>query len=50
VLSLYLPALESGSVDLDIYYPEFIDALENAGINDVIADKQVHFDAWLAEQ
>lgn len=50
VLSLYLPALESGSVDLDIYYPEFIDALENAGINDVIADKQAHFDAWLAEQ
>lgn len=45
VVAQYIPALESGSVDLDTYYPEFIDALKAAGIDTVIADKQAQFDA-----
>lgn len=51
VLDQYLPSLETGSVaDLDTTYNEMLSALETAGINDVIADNQAQFDAWLAEQ
>lgn len=46
VAAQYIPALESGSVDLDTYYPEFIDALKKAGIEDVMEEKQEQFDAW----
>ena len=46
VVAQYLPALEAGSVDLDTYYPEFINALKAAGIDEVIADKQAQFDQW----
>ena len=46
----YLPVLESGSVDPDTILPEFLQKLEAAGIDDVIADNQAQFDAWLAEQ
>lgn len=45
VVAQYVPALESGSVDIDTYYPEFINALRTAGIDTVIADKQAQFDA-----
>lgn len=45
VVAQYVPALESGSVDLDTYYPEFIQAMKDAGIDAVIADKQAQFDA-----
>jgi len=45
VVAQYIPALESGSVDLDTYYPEFIQAMKDAGIDAVIADKQAQFDA-----
>ena len=45
VIAQYIPALESGSVDLDTYYPQFIQALKDAGIDTVIADKQAQFDA-----
>lgn len=48
ILAQYLPALESGSVDLEKYYPEFINALKKVGIDEVIADKQAQFDAWRA--
>ncbi|WP_181899184.1 ABC transporter substrate-binding protein [Lachnotalea glycerini] len=50
VMSQYLPSLETGSVDLDSVYPEFISALKNAGIEDVIADNQAQFDLWLEKQ
>lgn len=51
VLDQYLPSLETGSVaDLDTTYNEMLSALETAGINEVIADNQAQFDAWLAEQ
>ena len=45
VIAQYVPALESGSVDVDVYYPKFIEALKAAGIDSVIADKQAQFDA-----
>ncbi len=50
ILAQYLPGLESGSVDLEKYYPEFIKALKDVGIDDVIADKQSQFDAWRSGQ
>ena len=43
VAAQYVPALESGSVDLDTYYPQFIQAMKDAGIDAVIADKQAQF-------
>lgn len=43
VVAQYIPALESGSVDLDTYYPQFIQAMKDAGIDAVIADKQTQF-------
>jgi len=48
VISRYVPILESGSVDIDKYYPEFLEKLNQAGIDVVIADKQQQLDAWLA--
>lgn len=50
VVKKYIPVLESGSVDLDIYYPEFIDALNQAGMQEIIADKQEQFERYLAEK
>ena len=50
VLSEYRAALETGSADLETVYPEFIQKLKANGIDDVIADKQAQFDAWLAQQ
>lgn len=50
VVAQYLPALESGSVDLENYYQEFLSALDAAGINDIIQEKQEQFDAWRAEK
>ncbi|HAL74114.1 MAG TPA: hypothetical protein DCM45_03350 [Clostridiales bacterium] len=49
VVAQYLPALETGSVDLNTYYPEFIAALKSAGIDEIIADNQAQFDDWLAK-
>lgn len=50
VVAKYQPALETGSVDLETEYPKFLQELEAAGINEVIADKQAQFDAWLNQQ
>lgn len=44
----YIPALETGSVDVEQYYDEFINAMKAAGIDDVIAEKQEQLDAYLA--
>ena len=46
----YEPALETGSVDIEQYYDEFLKALEAAGVNDVIAEKQEQLDAFLSEK
>ncbi|NLT49197.1 MAG: ABC transporter substrate-binding protein [Clostridiales bacterium] len=44
VVAQYVPTLESGSVDFDVYYPQFINALKAAGVEKVIAEKQAQFD------
>lgn len=50
VYQQYAPALETGSVDVDQYYEEFISAMKAAGIDDVIAEKQEQLDAFLASK
>lgn len=50
VVNEYVPALSTGSADLETTYPEFLEKLEANGINEVIADKQAQFDEWLAQQ
>ncbi|MCI8712503.1 MAG: ABC transporter substrate-binding protein [Ruminococcus sp.] len=47
VVATYVPVLESGSVDLDENYQDFLTALEEAGIDRIIADKQRQLDEWL---
>lgn len=49
VLNSYLPALESGSIPLAVNYEQFVSALKEAGIDEIIAEKQRQLDAWLAE-
>ena len=43
-----IPALSSGSVDPKKALPEFLQRLETAGVNDIIAEKQKQLDAWKA--
>lgn len=43
-----IPALSSGSVDPKKVLPEFLQRLETAGVNDIIAEKQKQLDAWKA--
>ena len=50
VINQYRAALESGSVNPDEVLPEFLEALETAGINECIAENQTQLDAWLANQ
>ncbi len=49
VLDRYRIALETGSVEVDEVLPEFLEALDEAGIDAVIAEKQKQLDRWLAE-
>ena len=44
----YLASLECGIVDPEEKIPEFLDALEAAGIDEVIAENQAQLDAWLS--
>jgi putative aldouronate transport system substrate-binding protein len=44
----YRLSLEYGMVDVDTTLPRFIRALEDAGINQIIAEKQRQLDLWLA--
>lgn len=46
VLERYLDVLETGSVDLDIVYPKFVQELQDAGMQKVIAEKQRQLDAF----
>ncbi len=50
VLTQYRASLESGSVDPETVIPEFISALEAAGINTIIEQNQADLDKWIAEQ
>ncbi len=49
VCAQYLPSLESGSADLDVYYPQFIEALKKAGIDKIIAEKQSQVDKQIGK-
>lgn len=48
ICSKYQVGLESGALDPAKYLPEFINALKEAGIDTVIAEKQKQLDAFLA--
>ena len=48
VVKQYTPTISAGAADPDTYLPQFIQDLETAGINDVIAENQKQFDAWRA--
>ncbi len=50
VVSEYGPSLSCGVVDFDTIYPEFIDSLKAAGIDEIIAENQRQLDEWLAAQ
>lgn len=50
VIQQYLGIVQTGSIDPAQELPEFLQALEDAGYNEVIAENQRQLDAWLAEQ
>ena len=50
VYKQYVPGLICGTVNPDEAIPEFLQALDAAGIDTVIAAKQEQLDAWLAQQ
>ncbi len=47
VVGQYVPALETGSVNPDVVLPEFLEALEAAGIQECIAENQKQLNQWL---
>ena len=49
-INTYGPSLSCGTVDPDEVIPEFLQELESAGINDVIAANQEQFNDWLASK
>ena len=48
VKSKYENALGTGSIDPATALPAFLQELEDAGVNDIIQEKQKQLDAWLA--
>ncbi|OKP76201.1 hypothetical protein A3842_18455 [Paenibacillus sp. P3E] len=50
VVSQFLPALVSGSVDPETIIPKFNSALKDAGAEAIIDSKQEQLDKWLAAQ
>lgn len=50
VQSKYVKLLEGGCVDFDTVYPEFLQKLDEAGLQKVMDEKQRQFDLWLAEE
>ncbi len=50
VVAQYQEAIQGGKVDPAEQLPAFLQALEDAGINDVIAAKQAQYDEWRAAQ
>lgn len=50
VIMQYYAGLDCGSVDLETTIPAFNQALKEAGIDDIIAEKQRQYDEWKAAQ
>ncbi len=48
VIKTYRTALECGAVDPEVELPKFIEALETAGINEIIERNQSELDTWIA--
>ncbi len=48
VITEMVPALSNGDLDPEKAVPQFLERLETAGVNDIIAEKQAQLDAWLA--
>ncbi|MBQ7371747.1 MAG: ABC transporter substrate-binding protein [Blautia sp.] len=48
VIEQYTPTLNCGALDPEQVLPEFIDSLKAAGMDEIIAEQQSQFDAWLA--
>lgn len=48
VVNQYYNGLMYGELDADTYLPQFLAALEAAGVNDVVAEAQAQYDAWIA--
>ena len=46
----YKSSLDTGSVDPEVYIPQFAQELEQNGIRELIAAKQAQYDAWLGAQ
>lgn len=46
----YAPGLETGTTDPETELPKYIEALKNAGIDKIIAEKQKQLDEFLAQQ
>jgi putative aldouronate transport system substrate-binding protein len=46
VISQYLPGLTCGSLDPETGIPKFVQALEDAGYLDILAEKQKQLDVW----
>lgn len=50
VITQYLPGLMCGSVDPESEIPKFVQALNDAGYQDILKAKQEQLDAWSAAQ
>lgn len=50
VINQYLPGLVWGSIDPETELPKFLDALKEAGLNEIIAEKQKQLDTWAAQK
>ncbi len=50
VVQQYQIALDAGAVDVDTVLPEFRQALKDAGIDKIIAEKQSQLDDWMAQK
>ncbi len=46
----YAKGLQGGALDPEEYLPQFIKELKDAGIDDIIAEKQRQFDEWYANK
>ena len=50
VIAQFYNPLMNGEVDIDEVLPQFQQALHDAGIDAIIAEKQKQLDAWLASK
>ena len=49
-MNKYRTSLECGDVDPDEVIPQFLEELEDAGINKIIEEKQNQLNAWVGQE